>query len=88
MSAPENVTLVVNDQTINVTAVISEESFNVESAVNETEDNVSLVLTDDIPVVILSEQPNNKLEMLSDGLYVPEETTDQDLLVYYILERG
>lgn len=85
MSAPENVTLVVNDQTINVTAV---ESFNVELTVNETEDNVSIVLTDDIPVVILSEQPNNKLEMLSDGLYVPEETTDQDLLVYYILERG
>lgn len=50
-------------------------------------ESLTLEITDGSAAVVISGEPDNRLEMKADGLYV-RDRLDPDPVAYYLLSRG
>lgn len=60
--------------------------LNIEIEVQDRE-TLTLEITDGAAAVDISAEPDNRLEMKADGLYV-KDRLDPDPVAYYLLARG
>ena len=61
--------------------------MSVELTIETVTETVVLEIIDGSAAVAISEEPDNRLEMKPDGLYV-RDRLDPDPVSYYLLSRG